>query len=250
MARRRNDRPDMNGLLVIDKPLGLTSAAVCAKLRWLSAGARVGHAGTLDPMATGVLVVAFGKATKSIPWLMATEKQYRARIDLSVTSETDDVEGELHQVDCDPAPRDRIERALEAFTGCIRQRPPLYSAVSLGGRRAYALARSGKLQEDQLAEREVVIHSIDIVDDTWPELTLDIRCGKGVYIRSLARDLGRALGTGGCLTALRRTAVGAYTLDQARSLDALQRPMTPDALLPAPPKLAADDPPTPTPDAG
>ena len=230
MPRRpTNHRPDLNGLLVIDKPLGVTSFSVCRSVRRLTRGAKVGHAGALDPLATGVLVLALGRATKAIDQLMATNKRYLADLDLAAFSTTDDGEGEFSPVAVKPPPsQDAIERAIVSFVGTIDQQPPIFSAVHIDGERAHKLARKGKLV-DRPPSRPVMIHSIDIVKYAWPALTLDICCGKGTYIRSLARDLGERLQTGGMLTALRRTAVGPYSIDDAIALDDLPDDM--DAVL-------------------
>ncbi|MCA9294333.1 MAG: tRNA pseudouridine(55) synthase TruB [Phycisphaerales bacterium] len=230
----KNHRPDLNGILVIDKPLGMTSARVCAQVRGLTRGAKVGHAGTLDPLATGVLVLCLGKATKAIDRIMATEKRYTATIDLAAFSTTDDREGERLPVDVGTPPlRAQIEQVLQTqFVGEIEQQPPAFSALWVDGRRAYTLAREGKAPV--LDARPVMIHAIEIVRYAWPELEFDIRCGKGTYIRSIARDLGRALGTGGMLSALRRTAVGGYTQAQARFPEDLPTPFMPEELLPVP----------------
>lgn len=230
----KNHRPDLNGILVIDKPLGLSSAAVCTRVRRIAGRAKVGHAGTLDPLATGVLVLCLGKATKAIDQLMATEKRYRATIDLSGVSTTDDREGERTPVHVHAPPaRTQIEQVLrEQFTGEIMQSPPAFSAIWVDGRRAYDLARQGQVLE--LRARPVVIHSIDILAYQWPILDLDIRCGKGTYVRSMARDIGAALGCGGMLDALQRTAVGTYALAQARQIEALPTPFGPEQLLAVP----------------
>ena len=219
MPRRpRNLRPDLNGLLIIDKPAGVSSFAVCREIRRRSGGAKVGHAGTLDPFATGVLVLALGAATRSIPSLMATQKRYTATLDLARFSTTDDPEGEITPAPgASPPQRTDLRSALDRLTGTIEQRPPIFSAIHIDGRRAYQLARRGQLTERPPA-RTVTVHSIEIVSCDWPSLTLDVRCGKGVYIRSLARDLGESLGIGGMLTALRRTAVGAHRIEDAQAL--------------------------------
>ncbi len=237
----RNKRPDLNGLLVVDKPLGWTSADVCRRIRRVTRGAKVGHAGTLDPLATGVLVVCLGRATKSIAALMATEKRYRAEIDLSAFSTTDDAEGDRTPIDvaCPPS-RERIVDVIGGgFVGEIEQRPPAYSAVKIDGERAYRLARSG--QSVVPSAKRVVVHAIDLVGYAWPRLVLDIRCGKGTYVRSIARDLGTAIGTGGMLSCLVRTAVGPYRLNDARSPDELPDEITPESLLPPPPPSGGSD---------
>lgn len=220
----RNKRPDLNGMLVIDKPLGMSSAYVCTVIRGKSGGAKVGHTGTLDPLATGVLVLCLGRATRLVERIMGTPKRYETEIDLSAFSTTEDLEGELTPVDVAPPDRptaERIRQVLaEQFTGVIDQAPPAFSAMKIGGRPAYKLARTGDLPEG-LEPRPVRIDAIEILNYEWPKLTLDIRCGRGTYIRSLARDIGAALGTGGHLTALRRTAVGQFTEKLAQQLETI-----------------------------
>ena len=230
------DPTSPNGLLVIDKPLGYTSMGVCKKVRWLlvQGGAKkkvkVGHAGTLDPLATGVLVVLVGKATKLQDQHMAGEKEYVAEIDLGHFSTTDDREGEHTAVEIDQPPsREDVEQACAKFVGEIAQRPPAYSAMKIDGQRAYKLARQG--EQVELKPRPVVIHEIGVVEYAYPRLVIDVRCGKGTYIRSLARDLGEALGTGGMLDGLRRTRVGEWGIDRAKTLESLPEPMTESDLI-------------------
>ena len=211
------------GLLVIDKPLGWSSMRVCAVVRakLRNGGApkriKVGHGGTLDPLATGVLVVLVGKATKHQAGVMVGEKAYTAQVDLAHRSQTDDAEGPIEQVATEPISRARLEAALPAFVGDIQQRPPAFSAMKIGGRRAYALARQAETESDLpvLEPRPVTIHAVTLSAYDWPIATLEVRCGKGTYIRSLARDLGASLGAGGMLRGLRRTRVGRWTIDQA-----------------------------------
>lgn len=214
----RNRRPDLNGVLVIDKPMGITSAGVVRRVRWLTSGAKVGHAGTLDPMATGVLVLCLGTATREIDRFMTGGKRYTAEVCLAAFSTTDDAEGELTRVDVrEPPPRERIDGLLAArFTGEVMQTPPDFSAVKVGGERAYRVARAGGAPA--VKPRPVRIHAIDVVEYAWPKLVVDVRCGKGTYIRSIARDLGRELGTGGMLTALRRTASEPFSEGDAMGL--------------------------------
>jgi len=211
-------------MLVIDKPLGMSSAYVCTVIRGKAGGAKVGHTGTLDPLATGVLVLCLGKATKLVEQIMGQPKRYLTEIDLTAFSSTEDLEGELTPVEVaepDRPTAEQIEQILQSrFTGTIDQAPPAFSAMKIGGRPAYKLARAGEIPSE-LEPRKVRIDSIDLISYDWPRLTLDIRCGRGTYIRSLARDLGRALDTGGYLTALRRTAVGQFTEDQAQQLEAI-----------------------------
>ena len=228
---------DFSGILVLDKPLGLTSMTAVAAVRRRAGGVRTGHAGTLDPLATGVLVLALGRATRSIERLMATEKRYRTEIDLTAFTTTDDREGERTEVAVAAPPDEAAVRAaLARFMGTIQQRPPAFSAMKVGGRRAYAAARKGTPME--LAPRPVRVDAIEPVAYRWPLVTLDIRCGKGFYVRSLARDLGVALGTGGHCASIRRTAVGPFTLDEARPLDALPQRLATGDLLPLEAALA------------
>lgn len=223
--------PALDGVLVVDKPLGMTSFGVVARVRRRAGGLRTGHAGTLDPLATGVLVLALGKATKSIERLMGTDKRYRTIVDLSAFTTTDDREGERNEVAVEhPPSADSVASAVARFVGTIQQRPPAFSAMKVGGRRAYALARSGSPQE--LPARPVVIRELTVLRYEWPELELDIRCGKGTYIRSLARDIGEALGTGGHCASLRRTAVGPFDESMAVTPDALPDELTADRLIP------------------
>lgn len=192
---------------------------------------KVGHAGTLDPLATGVLVVLVGKATRAVGALMATEKEYSATVDFSRTSTSDDLGGVISDVRVEAPPeRGVVEQALNAFTGEIMQTPPQFSAMKVGGERAYKLAREGT--HAPLAPRPVVIHSAALVAYRWPLVEIHVRCGKGVYIRSLARDLGRSLGCGGLLTALRRTRVGEYDIGMARTLEQLPQVLTQEHLAP------------------
>ncbi len=232
--------PGPTGLLIIDKPLGLTSASVCnaVKRRLRTGGApkrvKVGHAGTLDPMATGVLVILIGRsATRLADALMGGQKSYLAQIDLAHTSVSDDTEREAEPAEIRAIPsREQLDAALRGFVGTIRQRPPDHSAILVEGRRAYKIARKGN--DPGLTERPVLVHSIDVVDYVWPVLTLDIACGKGTYIRSIARDLGAGLGVGGMLAGLRRTRVGPFEIGEARELDLLPDVLGMSDLLPVP----------------
>lgn len=225
----------IEGVIVVDKPLGMSSMQVCAKVRGkLKAGGapkrvKVGHGGTLDPLASGVLVVLMGKATKRCDQVMVGVKQYETTIDLSRLSSTDDLEGEMTPVKVDREPTlDEIRGACDRWTGDVMQKPPPYSAIKVNGQRAYAMARRGETVE--LQARPIRIDAIEIVSYAWPMLTLDITCGKGTYIRSLGRDIGAEVGAGGVLTALRRTRVGRFTIDEALTLDALPDPMDPWSL--------------------
>lgn len=204
---------------------------VCAAIRarFRRAGApkrlKVGHAGTLDPLATGLLVVMVGKATAWCERLMADRKEYVTTIDLSCLSSTDDAEGERTAIPvATPPTREAVDAAVASFVGVIQQRPPAFSAIKLDGRRAYDLARKGEHVE--IPARPVTIHALEVRSYDWPLLTLRVECGKGTYIRSLARDLGAAMGVGGMLTSLRRTASGDFRIEQAVTLDRLPDAMT------------------------
>jgi tRNA pseudouridine55 synthase len=209
-----------HGLLVLDKPQGITSRdAVDWAARWFPRKTKLGHAGTLDPLATGVLVLAVGHATRLIEYVQDMPKTYRTRITLGATSDTDDADGTITpKSDAKPAAESSIREALKSFNGQIDQVPPAYSAARISGQRAYDLARRG--DEVVLAPRQVRIDRIDVVSYSWPQLELDVHCGKGTYIRSIARDLGAALGVGGYVESLRRTRIGPFTVDAAVSLDA------------------------------
>jgi tRNA pseudouridine55 synthase len=209
-----------HGLLVLDKPGGLTSRdAVDRAQRWFPGGTRLGHTGTLDPLATGVLVLCVGAATRLTEYVQRMEKVYRTTLALDRRSDTDDLDGVVeHVVFPGPHPdRAEVERCLQSFLGEIEQVPPAFSAAKVAGRRAYALARQG--EEVALAPRRVRIHAIEVLAYEYPLLELRVRCGKGTYIRSLARDVGAKLGCAGMVTALRRTRVGPFTEAQAFRLD-------------------------------
>jgi tRNA pseudouridine55 synthase len=213
-----------DGLVIVDKPGGLTSHDVVARIRRLAGTRRVGHAGTLDPMATGVLVVGVEKATRLLGYLTLTQKQYEATIRLGQSTSTDDAEGELTKTASakDVSP-ETITTAVAELTGEIQQVPPAVSAIKVDGQRAYKLTRAGAAPE--LKPRPVTVYEFTVTDVRPAGDLLDVdatvRCSSGTYIRALARDLGCKLGTGGHLTALRRTRVGGYGLDAARTLDQL-----------------------------
>lgn len=214
--------PGLDGILIVAKPAGPTSHDVVALVRRLAATKRVGHGGTLDPFAGGVLPVFLGHGTRVVEYHLGDRKAYRATVCFGASSRTDDLEGELTPSDGAAPTRTELETALPALTGAISQRPPAYSAIKVGGRRAYAMARAGETVE--LALREVTIHVIDLLawDDTDPDrpiAVLDIECSAGTYVRALARDLGEALGGAAYLGALTRTASGPFTLADATPLD-------------------------------
>lgn len=207
------------GLLVVDKPGGITSrAAVDRALRWFPPGTRVGHTGTLDPLARGVLVLCVGQATRLTEYVQRLEKVYQATICLGARSDTDDAEGTITAVEV-VAPPDLllVSKALQSFVGTFEQVPPAHSAAKITGRRAYELARRGK--EVRLEPRAVTIHAITLLKYAYPHVEIGVRCGKGTYIRSLARDLGEKLGCGGHVAALRRTRVGHFHVENALAPD-------------------------------
>jgi tRNA pseudouridine55 synthase len=215
-----------DGLVIVDKPGGLTSHDVVARIRRLAGTRRVGHAGTLDPMATGVLVVGVEKATRLLGYLTLTQKQYEATIRLGQSTSTDDAEGELTKIASakDVSP-ETITTAVAELTGEIQQVPPVVSAIKVDGQRAYKLTRAGAAPE--LKPRPVTVYEFTVTairpvgDGDLLDVDATVRCSSGTYIRALARDLGDKLGTGGHLTALRRTRVGEYGLDAAKTLDQL-----------------------------
>ncbi len=212
--------PTPFGILNVDKPAGLTSRDAVNRVEKLFRNVKCGHAGTLDPLATGVLVVCVGPATRLIQYVQRMPKQYRAEFQLGRKSATDDVEGEVELVAGALEPtRAQIETALPLFLGDILQRPPIHSAIKVGGQRAYDLARRG--EEFKLPERTITIHRIEILRYEYPELELAIECGSGTYVRSLGRDLAAALGTAAVMSALVRTAIGDFGLPNAVALDAL-----------------------------
>jgi tRNA pseudouridine55 synthase len=213
-----------SGLLIVDKPSGWTSHDVVAKIRKLAGTKRVGHAGTLDPMATGVLVVGVEKATRLLGYLALAEKEYAATIRLGQTTDTDDADGALiGSVPVTKIGDAELQRAVSALTGEITQVPPGFSAIKVDGQRSYRLARAGR--PPRLEARTVTVRefAIDAVHPAAEVVDVDARvtCSSGTYIRALARDLGAALGVGAHLTALRRTRVGPYLASQARTLDQL-----------------------------
>ena len=209
------------GFLNLAKPRGPTSHDIVARVRRVTGVRRVGHAGTLDPLAEGVLVLALGRATRLLEYVVSGEKVYRATIRLGSTTTTDDAEGAVTETRPLTVGRADIEAVLPQFIGAIAQRPPAFSAVQVGGRRAYDLARRGTAVE--LPARQVQIARLTVLDWRVPDLTLEVTCGPGTYIRSLARDLGAALGCGAHLAGLIRTRSGGFSLAAATSLADLER---------------------------
>src|SRR4051812_46533669 len=217
----------LEGILNLDKPPGISSArAVDVVKRLLPRGTKIGHAGTLDPFATGVLLLLIGKATKACERLMDAPKQYETTVRFGATTATDDLESPAipwQRADgaavVPPSPA-AIAEVLPKFVGTILQRPPAFSAMKIAGRRAYDLARNGA--DVVLAARPVKVYGIELLHYPWPDLRLRIDCGRGTYIRAIARDLGEVLDVGGYLTELRRTAIGSFVVDRAVTLEKLR----------------------------
>jgi tRNA pseudouridine55 synthase len=212
------------GLVVVDKSGGMTSHDVVSRMRRLAHTRKVGHGGTLDPMATGVLILGVGKATKLLTYVIGSGKRYAATIRLGQATVTDDAEGDvISSAPVDGLTDDGIRQALRAQTGEISQVPSAVSAIKVDGKRAYKMVRDGESVE--LASRRVTVSRLDVLqirrDDAFVDVDVDVECSSGTYIRAIARDLGAALGVGGHLIALRRTAVGSFTIDHAATLEAL-----------------------------
>ena len=211
----------LNGWLNIDKPAGMTSYQVIARLKRLTGRSRIGHAGTLDPLATGILPVALGQATRTVEYLHQVSKSYRALIQPGITTDTYDAEGRVTATaDASAVSLEAVNNALKPFLGIIRQVPPIYSALKQNGRPLYELARNGEKVEAK--ERLVTIYRLELTAFTPPLVTIEVECGSGTYIRSLAYDLGQALGVGAHLKNLERTSYGLFDIKQAIALDSLQ----------------------------
>jgi tRNA pseudouridine55 synthase len=214
-----------DGLIVVDKPAGCTSHDVVARLRRLAGTRRVGHAGTLDPMATGVLVIGIGQATRLLGHLALTDKDYEATIRLGTTTTTDDAEGEGIETKSAASVSDAaIEAAMTDLTGDIEQVPSSVSAIKVDGVRAYARVRAGETVE--LKARRVTVERFDLLERRGDDLDVVVTCSTGTYVRALARDLGSALGVGAHLRALRRTRVGSFTVNEAKTLEQLEEDLT------------------------
>lgn len=240
MSRRKRQPDPFDGILLVDKPTGWTSHDVVAKVRGHFRLNKVGHGGTLDPMATGLLVLLIGRATKISSTIMDGDKTYSATIQLGRTTTTQDIEGEiLKESDPSAVTKEQIKNTLIDFTGEIQQLPPMVSAIKKDGVALYKLARKGI--EIERETRTVHIHRFDITHFKNPFTDIVIECSKGTYVRTLAHDLGKALGCGGCLSALRREASGPLHIDQAHTLDdiltetretLIERTLIPDEILP------------------
>lgn len=210
-----------SGIVIIDKPAGWTSHDVVAKLRGILREKRIGHGGTLDPMATGVLPIFVGQATRAVEFAEHGKKEYIAGLRLGLSTNTQDITGETLDEHPVTVERGELEAIFPRFTGEIRQIPPMYSAVKIGGKKLYELARRG--QEVERAPRPVTIYELEILEQSDREnYVLRVVCSKGTYIRTLCHDIGEALGCGGCLCSLRRTMAAGFTLDQAVTLEQVQ----------------------------
>ncbi|MCB1504133.1 MAG: tRNA pseudouridine(55) synthase TruB [Hyphomicrobiaceae bacterium] len=226
MARRKKGNP-VHGWLILDKPLGATSTQALGAVKRIYEAQKAGHAGTLDPLATGILPIAFGEATKTVSFAVDGEKAYRFTVRWGEETNTDDAEGEVTQRSDKRAARGDIEAIVPEFTGEILQRPPSFSAIKVEGNRAYDLARDGEVFE--LEPRLVVIDQLRLVDTPDPHTAVfEAECGKGTYVRALARDIGRRLGCFGHVIALRRTRVGPFHEEDAVTLDELREAAAPE----------------------
>ncbi|MBU1032725.1 MAG: tRNA pseudouridine(55) synthase TruB [Patescibacteria group bacterium] len=216
----------MDKMLLIDKPAGITSHDVVSRVRRIFDTRKVGHAGTLDPFATGLLILGVGKKTKELTNLIGLDKTYEATALLGVTSDTYDPEGV--KTETNPKMYERpnlesIDKALEKFRGSYEQKAPLHSAKKIKGRKLYELARSGEATEEMRPKKEVKISELEILNYAWPELKFRVSCSSGTYIRSLADDIGRELGCGAYLTQLRRTKIGEFNIQDAVQLSELSQ---------------------------
>ena len=222
MGRKRKGR-EISGILVIDKPSGMTSNGVLQKVKWLYQAQKAGHTGALDPIATGVLPICLGEATKFSQRLLDSDKRYITRVQLGESRDTADVEGETLDTAAIPAlSRDQIEQALAQYRGEITQVPPMYSALKHEGKKLYELAREGVDFDIQKKARQVTIHQLELLDFGDDYLELDVTCSKGTYIRSLAEDVAKALGTLGYVAVLRRLGAGPYQADMMITLEELE----------------------------
>ena len=236
----KRKKRDVNGWLVLDKPVGMTSTHAVSVVKRLLQAKRAGHAGTLDPLASGLLPIALGEATKTVPFVMEGRKIYRFTVRWGEERDTDDAEGRSTQTSVERPTAEAIRALIPRFSGLIEQVPPRFSAVKIDGERAYDLARDGAVVE--LAPRPIEIHHLELLETPDADHgVLAAECGKGTYVRALARDMGRALGCFGHVVALRRTAVGPFTEQIATSLEALQRMTQPGADIVAGPAILPVD---------
>ena len=236
MTQKRKPRAAVHGWIALDKPYGMTSTQAVGKIKYVFNAAKAGHAGTLDPLASGILPIALGEATKTVPFVQEGAKAYRFTVRWGEETSTDDAEGPVTaRSDLRPS-QAQIETLLPQFTGTILQRPPAFSAIKVDGERAYDLARAG--EDVVLAERAIAIHALRLVACTPDEATLEADCGKGTYVRAIARDMGRALGCYGHVIALRRTRVGPFIEAASITLEAFLAGDPHHALLPVEAGLA------------
>ena len=219
----------MNGIVIVDKPAGWTSQDVTARLRRVFNTRRIGHGGTLDPMATGVLPVFVGRATRGVEFFEHAEKSYEAAVRFGITTDTEDITGSVLERREVNVTREALEAALERFRGEILQIPPMYSALKVDGQKLCDLARKGK--EVERRPRPITIHELTLLDFTGETARLRVRCSKGTYIRTLCKDIGETLGCGGCMESLRRIAAGEYTIAEAVPLEALLQAENPGEYL-------------------
>lgn len=211
----------MNGIILIDKPQGWTSHDVVGKLRGILHERRIGHSGTLDPLATGLLVVFIGRATRAVEFAETDRKEYIARLRLGMSTDTQDITGRIISKSADIPDEPEVRKSIERFKGELEQIPPMYSAVKIGGKKLYELARKGESIERK--PRHITIFGLEITGRSDNDYILDVVCSKGTYIRTLCHDIGAALGCGGCMSSLRRTMAAGFTLDDAVTLDRVQQ---------------------------
>lgn len=229
MTQKKMPRIIVNGWIALDKPTGLTSTQAVSRLKRLYNAQKAGHAGTLDPLASGILPVAFGEATKTVPFVQDGEKTYHFTVRWGEETDTDDSQGRIINTSLSRPVQQKIESLLPDFLGTIKQTPPQFSAIKIAGERAYDLAREGKVVE--LAPRTVQIYSLNLLQASTEEADFSMTCGKGAYVRAIARDLGRRLGCLGHVTALRRTRVGPFTEQAAFTLNEIENENRADSAL-------------------
>ncbi len=216
--RKKKGRP-VSGWVVLDKPVGIGSTQCVSKIKWLYQAAKAGHAGTLDPLASGMLPLALGEATRTVPYIMDGEKAYRFTVSWGMETNTDDLEGEAVETSEKRPNKDEILAILPSYIGEVKQVPPRFSAVKINGERAYKLARDG--EEVEIEPRTVFIDTLTMVDSSPDKSTFEVVCGKGTYVRAIARDMGRELGCFGHISELRRTRVGPFLEEDMVKLDEL-----------------------------
>jgi tRNA pseudouridine55 synthase len=226
MAKRKKNCRELNGILLIDKPHGMTSNQVLQRAKRILQACKAGHTGSLDPIATGLLPLCFGEATKVSQFMLDADKQYWVRIKLGEATTTYDIEGEVVSTGAVNVDQRQIEKALKSFTGTISQLPPMYSAVKQGGQALYKLAREGK--EVERSPREVTVYRIDLLKFDGEYLELEILCSKGTYVRTIAHDLGQMLGCGAHVVELRRLGVGDFRIDEAVGLEDIEDLQSPE----------------------